>query len=293
MHLGSSLLFVPGDNPGRMEKALASAADSVALDLEDAVADSAKEAARECIRKAVRSARRRSVLVRVNDVRSGQIEADLELLREIGLKISGVLVPKAEAAEDLIQVDDLLIRVERSARTDREPAGVVPIVETARGVLAARELAAALTRPTTLLFGPLDLAAELGLTITADGGELVHARSQLVLASAAEGRPAPLDGPYQYIEDDAGLARSSTVARELGYAGKAVIHPRQIPIVDECFSPTDEQLAWARDIVDAYRTVSADGLGAALLPDGTFLERPVVLRAAAMLRTRKKGPEQL
>jgi citrate lyase subunit beta/citryl-CoA lyase len=278
MLVGRTLLFVPGDRPDRIGRALASDADAVAVDLEDAVAPSAKAAARAALPRAV-TAPREGLLLRVNPLDGPDSAADLAVVAALLPHLDGVLLPKVEDAGAVRRLDARLGELEVGAGAARATA-VLPIVETARGVLAAPAIAAASPRVATLVFGTLDLAADLGVTPTVEGRELLHARSQVVLATAAAGLPGPLDGPHAALDDIDGLVRASRLARELGFTGKVVLHPRQIAPVRDAFAPTEPELARAREVLDAARDA---GTGAFRLADGTFVDAPVVRRAAALL----------
>jgi citrate lyase subunit beta/citryl-CoA lyase len=281
MRVGRTLLFVPGDRPQRIATALASDADAVAVDLEDAVAEEAKDAARQGAIAALRAAPSRAgVFLRVNAIDGPWFAADLAAVTAVLPRLTGVLLPKTEDAGQVRRLADLLADAEAEAGVPTGRTAVLPIVESARGVLAAPVIAAAGPRVPTLLFGTLDLAADLGVTPTVDGRELLHARSQFVLATAAAGLPGPLDGPHADLDDVDGLERSSSAARALGFTGRVVLHPRQLAPVRAAFSPTDTELARAREIIAAGETA---GSGAFRLPDGTFVDRPVLLRAAALL----------
>jgi citrate lyase subunit beta/citryl-CoA lyase len=274
MSLGPTLLFVPGDRPDRIAKALATDVDAVAVDLEDAVADAVKEQARSLATDALAglTGTGPAVFVRINGLETPWAEADLAAVIDIGDRLAGVIVPKVESVAQVHRLDETL------------PAGlaVVPIVETARGVLEAPAIAAA-PRVPTLVFGSLDLSADLGVSPSVEGRELLHARSHVVLATAAAGLVGPIDGPHADLDDEEGLTRSSIAARELGFTGRVVLHPRQLATVRAAFSPSEAELDRAREVMAAYRRAQAAGVGAVRLPDGTFIDRPVVLRAAALL----------
>ena len=288
MDVGRALLFVPGDRPDRIVKALATAADAVAVDFEDAVGDAEKDAARTAAAEALAGLAeppRPSVYIRVNALESAETEADLAAVSSMltTTRLAGLIVPKAESAKQIGSVHGTLTTAERTAGIEPGTLGLVPIIETARGVLEAAGVAAASPRIRTLLFGTLDLAGELGVEPTVEGRELLHARSQVVLAARAAGLGGPLDGPYPALEDEAGLIRSSAAARELGFTGRAVLHPAQVAPVQREFAPTPGELVRAREVIAAYDEARRQGLGALRLPDGTFVDRPVVNRAAALL----------
>lgn len=281
MLVGRTLLFVPGDRPERIGKAIATDADAVAVDLEDAVAPEAKSRARETVPAAVAAVDPRDgLLLRVNALDTPYFADDLATVAALLPRLAGVLLPKVEDARAVERLDELLTGLEAAADRPVGTTAVLPIVETARGVLAAPAVAAAGPRVATLLFGTLDLASDLGVTPTVEGRELLHARSQVVLATAAAGLPGPLDGPHAALDDTDGLVRASVLARELGFTGKVVLHPRQLAPVQEAFAPTAAELARAREIVAAAQEA---GSGAFRLADGTFVDAPVLRRATSLL----------
>ncbi|PXY18938.1 HpcH/HpaI aldolase/citrate lyase family protein [Prauserella muralis] len=270
-----SVLFVPGDRPDRVAKAVLRGADVVAIDLEDAVAPPAKEAARELTLEYLRTVRPARTTVRVNSWDSGELERDIERLAEVLPAVDAVFLPKVAEAADVARLVSLLDQ----AGGDGVP-GVVPIIETAVGVFEARAIASASPRVVTMLFGVADLSADLDVEPTAEGRELAFARAQVVLAAAAAELAAPIDGPYLVLGEEDELARSAAAARELGYGGKAVIHPGQIKAVHAAFAPRPAEIAWAEKVV----AVAEDG-GAARLDDGSFVDQPVVRRARRILAT--------
>lgn len=293
MDVGRTLLFVPGDRPDRIGKALASGADSVAVDFEDAVGEGAKDAARSLTAEALSGAathapggeRRPGLCIRVNALESAEFEADLAAVSSLigEAPLDGVVVPKARSAAELTALDEMLGSAEESAGVPRRTLSVLPVVESAAGVLEAAAVASA-PRVCALVFGTLDLAAELGVRPTVEGRELLHARSQAVLAARAAGLPGPLDGPHAALDDEDGLLRSSRAARELGFTGRVVLHPRQLAPVRRAFAPDEDELRRAREVLAACREAGEGGPGAVRLDDGTFVDRPVVLRAEAILR---------
>lgn len=289
MDVGRALLFVPGDRPDRIAKALGTAADAVAVDFEDAVAEDHKGTARHRTAEALAALPKRegpALYLRVNALSGPHAEADLEAVARIlatsAVPVAGVIVPKTDSAETAETAAEAFTAAEAAAGAEPGQLALVPIVETARGVLAAAAVAAA-PRVRSLLFGTLDLAQELGVEPTVDGQELLHARSQVVLASRAAGLAGPLDGPYQALDDEDGLRRSSAAARRLGFTGRVVLHPRQTGPVRDAFAPTPDELERARAVLAAYEAARDRGAGALRLADGTFVDRPVVARAAALL----------
>jgi citrate lyase beta subunit len=254
-----SLLFAPGSDERKLRSALGSAADAVVADLEDAVAPAQKDAARELV------AALRPPVVRVNGADTTWFADDLALVGELGP--SAIVLPKA--TPDAVAV----------LGPDGPP--VIAIVETAMGVRLAYETASA-PRVAALLLGAVDLGAELGLEPRPDGLEILYARSQVVVGSAAAGIRPPFDIVHVDVRDEQGLEEESRLARSLGFRGKACIHPAQLDVVHRVFAPTEEELAWARRVVDAYERETGEGRGVFAL-NGAMVDLPVVERARRIL----------
>lgn len=285
MSLLRTLLFVPGNRPDRIEKAFTSTADCVIVDLEDAVAVSEKADARQLATAAVAThalVRSGSIAVRVNGFASGLLREDLAALVEVWQHVRLIILPMTEEASSVAALAGMLAENDLHAGVGTGPL-IVPLVETAAGVLAAPAIATADPRVATLALGPADLSAQLGVALSAAGTELLVARSQLVLASAAAGLTAPIDGPWLNLDDEDGLRRSTESARDLGFGGKMVLHPRQLSPVTEVFSPSAKLLAWAAEVDNAFSKAELAGVASIRLPDGTFVDYPVARRARAIL----------
>ncbi|GAB3562017.1 CoA ester lyase [Amycolatopsis endophytica] len=258
-------LYVPGDRPERFAKAAASGADVVIADLEDAVAPADKDSARAAVADYL-AARPGGppVHVRINDGDRGR--ADLAALA--GLPgLSGVRVPKVESAAGL---DTITADLPDHLR-------VHTLIESARGIAALDEIAAH-PRVAGIGLGEQDLVSALAITAPA---ALDHLRLRAVLAAAAAGLPAPAMSVFANVRDEAGLLAGTRHGRELGMFGRSVIHPRQVPVVREAFAPTGEEVERAREIVRAADATGARG--ALALPDGTFVDQPIVDRARRVL----------
>jgi citrate lyase subunit beta/citryl-CoA lyase len=259
-------LFVPGDRPERYAKAVASGADAVIIDLEDAVDASAKAKARNMVEGFLDEGTA-GVFVRINDESTEYFADDVAMLERAasfaGHGLLGVMLPKAENRAGLEAV--------RARFADE--IRLVAIVESAAGVHNAHQLA---TTPglDRLAFGAVDYSVDLGLG--PDPRALDHARSVLVLASKVAGLPAPVDAPSLSIKDAEQLRLDATLSRNFGFGGKLCIHPAQLAQVLAAFSPSDEELAWARRVVD----VAAEG---AAQIDGRMIDRPVIEQARKML----------
>jgi citrate lyase subunit beta / citryl-CoA lyase len=265
MTLPTSYLFVPGDRPDRFAKALAAGAGAVIIDLEDAVAPETKPAAREHIRTwgTSQPAPSMHVIVRINDAATSWFEADLELVRACAIR--GVMLPKAERASDIARCMAMLPR----------DGFVIPIIETARGVLGVDGVAAA-SGVQRLAFGTLDYAVDVDLS--GDERGLLYPACRMALASKVAGVGAPVAGVTPAIGNDAQLESDLQFARACGFGAKLCIHPSQLALTHRAFAPTDEEIAWARRVVDAV----ASGRGAVQI-DGKMVDRPVVLKAQGIL----------
>lgn len=281
-----TLLFVPGDIRRRIDKALGLAASAVAIDLEDAVALDAKPAARATVAEAVAEAPAEAppILVRVNGAASGLLADDLDALAPVVPRLHGLIVPMCAGPDDVRAVADRLDAIEAEHGVEPGRTVVIATVETAVGVLRAAEIALASPRLRCLLFGPADMAHDLGVEPTAEGLEFLVARSTLVLASRAAGIEPPIDGPYLRLDDDAGCATAALAARRLGFQGKMALHPRQIGPVADVFAPSADEIAWARAVVAAFADAEARGVSSIRLDDGTFVDYPVAYRAREILR---------
>ncbi|WP_368498079.1 CoA ester lyase [Herbiconiux sp. A18JL235] len=256
----TTALFVPGDRPDRFAKALASGADLVIVDLEDAVAGDRKALAREAVVEAV-AAHPSSFLVRLNGAGSPEHAADLELLATVGSGLLGVALAKTESPEAI-----------EAVRMRAGDVGIVPLVESAAGLAAAPALAQT-PGVARLALGAIDLALDLDTTAP----EVIDfARFQLTLASRVAGLSGPLDSPSVEFAELEPVRSAAARARSFGFGGKLCIHPRQLAAVQEAFAPTAEEVEWAE------RILSVQGEGVASV-DGSMVDRPVTERARRIL----------
>lgn len=269
MGVERSLLFVPGARPERFGKALAARADIVCIDLEDSVPMDGKDAARAAAMGfIVEQGAPAGLWLRINPVRSQAGLADLLAVLHAAVMPVALMLPKLSDPADLALLDEVL--------SDRAMA-LVPLIETASGLRNAAAIARS-PRVTSLLFGAVDLSAELGCTL--DWEPLLFARSSLV-AAAAEGGIGLFDVPHIDVQDVEGLRAGTARAKALGFTGRACIHPSQVAVVNEIFTPTQAEIARARRVVGAFQ---AAGGGVALL-DGKLIEIPVVRAARRVLAT--------
>ena len=259
-----SFLFVPGIRPERFSKALTSGADTVIVDLEDAVVEADKAQARQYVADGASAfdASTTRVLVRINGFGTPWFDDDLALLTARG--IDGVVLPKAESAEALLNV----------ARVSGKP--ILPIVESALGVWQVLEVARA-PGVERLVFGSVDF--ELDLDCSGSWDALLYARSRIVLASRVAGLLPPVDGVTVTLDDTAKLAADASAARRLGFGGKLCIHPKQVAQVNASFSPGEDELAKAREVVEAFERAG----GGAVSVAGRMVDLPVLLKARRQL----------
>jgi citrate lyase subunit beta/citryl-CoA lyase len=255
-----SYLFVPGNRPERFAKALAAGAHAVIVDLEDAVPPAQKEAARDAVAHWLSAAQ--PVIVRINAAGTPWFNDDLKMCARPG--VAAIVVPKAETAETIAAVRSHV----------GEGVGVLPLIESARALWNALAVGRA-PGVERLVFGSIDYQADLGI----GDDELLHARSQIVLASRVAEIAAPVDGVTTAIEDADALRRETLRARSLGFGAKLCVHPKQVAIVNEAFQPSAGEIEWARRVVAA----DAAANGAAVAVDGRMVDRPVLLKARAIL----------
>ena len=271
-----SYLFVPGNRPDRFDKALDAGADIVIIDLEDAVAPQDKASARDkcaqwCASKIEFASR---IVVRINDAASEWFEADLALLRIAG--ILGAMLPKAESASQIDRVTAILTPA----------AGVIPIVipiiESARGLLNVDTIAAA-GGVQRLAFGTLDYALDLDLS--GDERGLIYPASRIALASRVAGIASPIAGVTADLRNEDALLADLAFARACGFGAKLCIHPKQLAAIHRALAPTADEVAWARRVLAAAQA----GQGAVQV-DGKMVDRPVLLKAQAILERHTEQP---
>ena len=279
-----SYLYAPASSERILEKVLDAGADAVILDLEDSVAESQKERAREAAsafitEHAPTAMARPKLHVRVNRGRFGFDNDDLHAVVRPGL--AALRLPKVEDPRDLRVLDDVLTTVERERGLAAGSIGVYVTIESARGLHNVDALAAA-PRVVRLCFGAADFLADIGGRGGHDARSTLYARSQMVIASRVAGIQAPVDNVHTNLDDLDGLRAGAELARDLGFFGKSVIHPKQIDAVHGVFTPSAEEVAFARAVVEAFDEAQARG-EAALSLDGQFIDPAIVARARGVL----------
>jgi len=269
--IASSYLFVPANRPERYAKALDSGADAVIVDLEDAVAVAHKEAARETLARWLRERggpeTQARLWVRINA--TDAVWHAQDLLTFSALSIAGIVLPKAEDAALVAAVAGAL----------RPGSGLITLIESAAGLAAMRQIAA-VPGVLRLAFGSIDAQLDLGMQCGPEEEELLSLRVQMVLASRLAGIAAPIDGVTPGFDDAALLARMVQRARRLGFGAKLCIHPRQVDVVRRGFLPSEQELAWAAEVMAAVRASD----GGAISLKGRMIDRPLILQAEQFLR---------
>ncbi len=267
-----SMLYMPGSNPRALEKARTLPSDALIFDLEDAVAPEAKAQARGLIGDMLRQGGygRREILVRVNPLASEWGYADLVAVAGFGA--DAVLLPKVESADTVRQVEQVLV-----ASGAPEDLRIWCMMETPRGILNAKEIAAASPRMGGFVMGTSDLAKDLGAAHTPDRLPMIVALGTCLLAARAYGL-AIVDGVHLDLSDDEGFAQSCVQGRQLGFDGKSLIHPKTIEAANRVYAPSEADIEWARKIIAAYGQAKAEGKGVVVV-DGKLVENLHVIAA--------------
>ncbi len=287
MHSRRALLYVPGDDRNKIEKALTFGVDSICLDMEDGVALNRKEAARINIPKALRELNFGAAekLARINAVGSGLEEADLTAA--LPARPDGIVIPKVEALDQVRWAAEIIEAAELSNGWPVNSIRILIGVETARGILNLKEIASH-PRLDGIIFGAEDYAASIGAVRSRNGWEVLYARSAIVTACAAYELQA-IDMVSIDFKDVVNLKIEAAQGAAMGFSGKQVIHPAQVGPVQEAFTPSDEAIAHAQRVVETFQASQREGKGAYAL-DGKMIDRPLLKQAEKVLaRARAAG----
>jgi citrate lyase subunit beta/citryl-CoA lyase len=274
-----SKLFVPGSRPELFEKAMASAADAISFDLEDAVAHSAKGQARQQLAAFLQGlgAPSKTIVVRINDLNSGYYAEDLAAL--VGLPVDIINLPKVEAPQQVLRLVEDLQRLEHQRNLPAR-LQILANIESPLGLRRAADIAAAHSRVMGLQLGFADLFEPLGINRM---DQAVVRQVQLALRLAAgESGIAAYDGAFARVKDTTGYAEEARYARSLGFAGKSCIHPSQIEMANQAFVPSEREIAQAQRVVAAHTQAQGAGVGAYMV-DGAMVDAPFAQRANTIL----------
>ncbi|HKY53110.1 MAG TPA: CoA ester lyase [Anaerolineales bacterium] len=288
MHSRRALLYMPGDDRRKIEKAATLGVDSICMDMEDGVAANRKVEARAVIAQAMKELDfgKSECCIRINSIGSGLEEADL--LAALATNPDSIVVPKIESADQVKWVSEHIESYELSSNLAIGSIRLLIGAETAKGILNLKEIAGADKRLEAIIFGAEDYAASVGATRTKEGTEVLYARSAVVTACAANDLQA-IDMVYIDFRDLEGLRLEAEQGASLGFSGKQIIHPNQVVPVQEAFTPSDEAIQYARRVVESFEASQKEGKGAYAL-DGKMIDMPLLRNAQKVLdRARAAG----
>ena len=288
MRIMRSWMFVPGHQQRMIDKAYGLKLDVAMFDLEDGVPPGEKNTARAMmVETLARPSGGMLRFVRIHPAGTKEMEADLPAVIRPGL--DGLTLTKVNCPEDVLRVSAVLDEREEQAGLQRGSVRLLATIESARGLIQAAAIAASSPRLVGLMFGAEDFAMDLGMFNVRQGeaGDFLYARSALVVAAVSEGLQA-IDRVYLDIRNPMGLEADTRLARDLGFTGKALVHPAQIEVVETVFRPTHAEVEYARRVVEAFEAAEADGAGAVAV-DGQMVDLPVVERARRALQLVSEG----
>jgi len=274
-----SLIFVPGNNSRFLEKAKTLSADIICFDLEDSVPKEEKESARNLIKDALnkRLEYKSEVYVRTNSPDSGMIPQDLSKIVQKG--IDGIVIPKVNNTIELKKIIKTLATLEKKHKL--KSVEIIPSIESAEGVVNTYAIASSSNRVSALVFGIFDLLNDLGIEYSKQSEGAKYARAKIPLDAKAAGKYV-IDAIWQDLNDEPGLEEDCKIGRSLGYVGKSIIHPSQIPIVHKIFYPTQAEIGWAKKVYQAYVESTKKSKGATSV-EGKMIDEVHFKRAKALL----------
>ncbi|MDR1510999.1 MAG: CoA ester lyase [Synergistaceae bacterium] len=286
-----TMLYLPGNNPSMLLRGHLFEPDGLVIDLEDAVSSSEKDSARILVREALRRGEfgKCEVTVRVNATDTPHWRNDIAVV--VPYRISGVRVPKVDNVRTVRDMDEEISAIEEKSGIPQGSTKIFCLLESALGVWNAFDIAKASPRVTAILPGGEDLAADLRTSRSKEGSELEWIRRMIIIAARAAGVDA-LDTIFPNVNDEDGLRKEAGFVKQLGYDGKSVIHPNQIPIIHGVYAPTEKEIETAHKIIEAASAAALRGLGAVLL-DGRMIDVPVIKRAEyTLMRAGLSCPEE-
>ena len=280
LKLRRAMMFMPGNNPAMLQNAGIYGADTVIFDVEDAVAVSEKDAARQLVHNAIKRLQFPcEVAVRINHIQTPFGLDDLKVI--LPAKPDLIRLPKAETAQDIKIIDEIISEAEAKNGFAAGSIGMMAAIETAKGLMHAYEIATASPRMVALAIGGEDFVADLKTSRSREGWELFVARSQLLLAARAAGIQA-IDSVFANANDDEGFLAETRLIKELGFDGKSVINPRQVRMAQEVFTPSEKEIKNAERVLIAYKEALERKSGVVAL-DGKMIDTPIVTRAERVL----------
>ncbi|EQB86079.1 citrate lyase subunit beta/citryl-CoA lyase [Clostridium punense] len=274
--LRRTMLFMPGNNPGMLQNAGILGADSIILDLEDAVSLTEKDSARILVREAIKNVDYSDVevVVRVNPLTTEYAREDINVIARV--KPDALMIPKA-TEEELMEINSMLDKIEEEEGFEKESIKLIPLVESAYGVENVYNIIKASKRIVGILLGGEDLTSDLGIKRTKEGEEIFYARNKVAVACKAMKVDA-IDTPFTDTNDFEGLEKDTRKAKSLGMTGKASINPRQIDTIHSVYAPTKEEIRHAERVLEAMEEAKREGKGVFSL-DGKMVDAPIINRA--------------
>ena len=274
-----SLIFVPGNNSRFLEKAKTLQSDIVCFDLEDSVPDNEKINARKQIKSALKTRKlyKSSIFVRTNSPSSGKIPSDLKEIVQKG--IDGIVIPKVNNVKEMKKIEKILSNLEKDRKL--KPIQIIPSIESAEGVVNTFDIASFGKRVSAVVFGVFDLLNDLGVEYTKDSEGEKYSRMKIPVDAHAAG-VAVIDAIWQDLKDSKGLEKDCKLGKSLGYTGKSIIHPDQIPVVHKLFHPNKSEISWAQKVCEIYLESTKKGKGATTV-DGKMIDEVHFKQAKALL----------
>ncbi|MFM1514896.1 citrate (pro-3S)-lyase subunit beta [Helcococcus ovis] len=282
--LRRTMMFLPGSNVAMLRDAALYGADSIMFDLEDSVSLKEKDSARVLVHFALKTFDYSSVetVVRINSLESG---GDLDIEAAVLGGVDVIRLPKTERAQDIIDVEEVIRKVEEENNIEVGTTKMMAAIESAEGVLNARDIARASKRLIGIALGAEDYVTNMKTRRYPDGQELFFARSMILHAARAEGIAA-IDTVYSNVENTEGFLKEVSLIKQLGFDGKSVINPRQIPLVNQVYTPTEKEIDNAIDVINGIREAEAKGSGV-ISVNGKMVDKPIVERAYRVLSLAK------
>jgi citrate lyase subunit beta/citryl-CoA lyase len=271
---------MPGNNPGMLQSATVFGADSIILDLEDAVSISEKDGARILVRDAIKNLDYSSaeVIVRINAITTEFAIEDIEVIGRV--KPDALMIPKA-TEKDMEMVNEILTKIEEEKGFEKNCIKFIPIVETAYGLENVYSIIKSSERIVAVLLGGEDLTADMGIKRTKEGNEIFYARNKIAVACKAT-KVDCIDTPFTDVNDKEGLIKDTILAKSLGVTGKAAINPRQIDDINEVFAPSTEEIRYAKRVLKGVEEAEKEGKGVFAI-DGKMVDAPVISRAKTVI----------
>src|SRR6056297_389931 len=276
-----SMLFIPGDNPGMLLNGGVLGSDSIIFDLEDAVSLKEKDSARILVRNALNTLEygKTETIVRINGLNTKYWKKDLEHI--IPAKPDVIMPPKIERVEEIEEICDYISKIEKEKGMKDKGIKIIPIIESSLGIENSFQIAKGSPRLEALFLGAEDLTANIGAKRTKKGDEIFYSRSRIIIAANAAGIQA-VDTPYTDINDAEGLKVDTEFAKDMGFDGKAAISPRHVETINQVFTPSKEEIEFAKEVLNAIKTAEKEGRGVISM-NGQMIDAPIVDRANHIL----------